>query len=72
MPETPQEDARRQVQALADDARYRPFVIGYLLSCLDERHWMALVEAAVSFVDGLEAQRVADLARLEVLRTERG
>lgn len=72
MPEITPEAARGQVQALADDPRYRPFVIGYLLSCLDERHWMALVEAAVSFVEGLEAQRAADVARLEVLRQERG
>lgn len=72
MPEITPADARDQVQALADDPRYRPFVIGYLLSCLDERHWMALVEAAVAFVEGLEAQRAADVARLEVLRQERG
>lgn len=72
MSETPQETARRSVLALADDPRYRPFVISYLLNCLDERHWMALVEAALAFVEGLEAQRTADTARLEVLRQERG
>jgi hypothetical protein len=67
-----QNAARDRVQALADDPRYRPFVIGYLLSCLDERHWMALVEAAVEYVAALEAQREELQARSEVLRQERG
>jgi len=72
MPQTPQEIARDRVQALADDPRYRPFVVGYLLSCLDERHWTALVDAALEYVEGLEAHRQELSRRAQSLSSERG
>jgi hypothetical protein len=58
--------------ALADDPRYRPFVVGYLLSCLDERHWLALVDAAVAYVEGIQEHQEAVKVRLVELRKERG
>lgn len=64
--------ARDRIMELAADPKYRPYVIGYLLSCLDERHWQALVESAIEFVDGLAAAHEADMARLEELRRTGG
>lgn len=61
--------ARQRIVELGNDPRYRPYVIGYLLSCLDERHWDALVQSALEFVEGLErlgeesAQRARELRR---------
>lgn len=72
MPQSPQEAARDRVQALADDPRYRPYVIGYLLSCLDERHWDALVQSALQYVEGIEAQQAAAQARARELAANGG
>lgn len=67
MAKTPSEIARDRVQELADDPRYRPYVIGYLLSCLDERHWDALVQSALAYVEGLEELEAARKARVREL-----
>jgi len=72
MPQTPQEIARDRVLELAGDARYRPFVIGYLLNCLSERHWDSLVQAALEYVDGVAAQQTAAERRAQEVSTERG
>lgn len=72
MSESPQLTARDRVMELAADARYRPFVIGYLLSCLDERHWNALVEAAIEFGEA-NIRRQAELrSRVEGMPGKRG
>jgi hypothetical protein len=57
---------------LAADPRYRPFVVGYLLSCLDERHWNALVEAALAYVEGIQELQEATRARAQEVSRERG
>lgn len=72
MQKSPQQTARDRVQALADDPRYRPYVIGYLLSCLDERHWDALVQSALQYVEGIEAQQAAARARARELTANGG
>lgn len=60
MSRRPGQNARDYVIATAEDARHRPFIIGYLLSCLDERHWEALADAAVEFSSAnVERQRDA-------------
>lgn len=69
MSQSPQQTARDRVQELADDPRYRPYVVGYLLSCLDERHWDALVQSALSYVEGIEEQQAAAQARARELRS---
>jgi hypothetical protein len=69
---TRSQNARDAVYAMVDDARYRPFIIGYLLNCLDERHWESLVTAAVEFADG-NVRRQAELkGRVEEMRNTRG
>lgn len=72
MPETPHEIARRRVMELADDPTYRPFVVGYLLSCLPERHWEALVQSALEFVEGVDRHRAELAQRFTEVRKERG
>lgn len=72
MPGVSPQQARDRVQELADDPRYRRFVIGYLLSCLDERHWNALVEAALAYVEGVEELQEANRARAQEVSAERG
>jgi len=68
----PHQAARERVIELAADARYRPFVIGYLLSCLDERHWLALVEAAIEFGEGVAARQAESIERGRELRANGG
>lgn len=72
MSSNPQETARQRVIELAADARYRPFVIGYLLSCLDERHWQALVEAAIEFSETNIERQNAALKRVGGIPSNRG
>lgn len=72
MSQSPQQTARDRVQELADDPRYRPYVVGYLLSCLDERHWDALVQSALSYVEGIEEQQAAARARARELAANGG
>lgn len=64
--------ARDRVMELADDPVYRPYVIGYLLSCLNERHWLALVESALMYVEGVAAAQAAAGARAAEVYGERG
>ena len=72
MPETRQQIARQRVMELAADARYRPFVVGYLLSCLDERHWESLVHAAIEFSETNIARQEELLSRMDGLPDKRG
>lgn len=72
MQQTARQAARDRIQELAEDPRYRPYVIGYLLSCLDERHWDALCQSAVEYVEGLEGLQAASRARGEELRRNGG
>ena len=72
MAKTAADIARDRVQELADDPRYRPYVVGYLLSCLDERHWGALVQSALDYVDGLAAEEEARKARVRELAANGG
>jgi len=72
MPEVSPQTARDRVQELADDPRYRRFVVGYLLTCLDERHWNALVEAALAYVEGIQELQEATRARAAEVSRERG
>lgn len=65
MSRQPGQNARDYVVATAEDPRYRPFIIGYLLSCLDERHWEILADTAVEF-----AKAQIELQRESVSRTE--
>lgn len=72
MTESARQAARNRVLELANDPQFRPFIIGYLLGCLDERHWEALAEAAVQFAaDNVRRQREA-VERLEGLHSRRG
>jgi hypothetical protein len=64
--------ARERVMELAADARYRPFVVGYLLSCLDERHWQALVDAAIEFTEANIRRRRELESRIEGMPGKRG
>lgn len=60
MQKQPGQNTRDYVIAVAEDPRFRPFIIGYLLSCLDERHWEPLAHAAIDFATGnVELQREA-------------
>jgi hypothetical protein len=72
MQKNPAQIARDRLQELAADPRYRPYIVGYLLSCLDERHWAALVEAALEYGEGLVALQEASEARARELAAERG
>ena len=72
MSETPQQIARQRVMELAADARYRPFVVGYLLSCLDERHWDALVDAAIEFSETNIRRQQELLSRVDAIPIQRG
>ena len=72
MPETRQQIARQRVMELAADARYRPFVVGYLLSCLDERHWESLVNAAIEFSETNIARQQEAFSRVDGLPEIRG
>lgn len=72
MSTNPQETARQRVMELAADARYRPFVVGYLLSCLDERHWQALVDAAIEFSETNIERQNAALKRVGGIPIQRG
>lgn len=72
MPETRQHIARQRVMELAADDRYRPFVVGYLLSCLDERHWEALVDAAIEFSETNIRRQEELLSRVDGLPDKRG
>lgn len=72
MSESPQETARARVMELAADERYRPFVVGYLLSCLDERHWDALVHAAIEFSETNIARQRELRSRIEGIPNKRG
>jgi len=72
MPQSPHQAARDRVQELADDPRYRRYVVGYLLSCLDERHWDALVQSALQYVEGIEEQQAAAQARARELASNGG
>jgi len=67
-----QQLARDRVLELADDARYRPFVVGYLLSCLDERHWSALVQAALEFGERRVQQQDEARARAREIASNGG
>lgn len=60
MPEESKQATRNRLFQLADDPQTRPYVFGYLLSCLDERHWQALAESAMQFAaDNVRLQREA-------------
>lgn len=72
MSESPQQIARERVMELAADERYRPFVVGYLLSCLDERHWEALVHAAIEFSETNIARQAELRSRVDGIQTKRG
>ena len=72
MSETPQQIARQRVMELAADDRYRPFVVGYLLSCLDERHWQALVDAAIEFSETNIRRQEELLSRMDGIPIQRG
>lgn len=72
MSESPQQIARQRVMELAADARYRPFVVGYLLSCLDERHWSALVDAAIEFAETNIARQNDAVKRVGGIPSQRG
>jgi hypothetical protein len=67
-----QQLARDRVLELADDARYRPFVVGYLLSCLDERHWASLVQAALEFGESRVRQQDEMKARAREIASNGG
>lgn len=69
---SPTELARQRVTDLADDPRYRPYVIGYLLSCLPERHWDALVQSALEFGEYMAHQRELDKERAAELQKHGG
>ena len=69
---TPQQIARQRVMELAADDRYRPFVVGYLLSCLDERHWQALVDAAIEFSETNIRRQEELLSRMDGIPIQRG
>lgn len=58
-----QQVARDRVFELAADPAIRPYILGYLLSCLDERYWSALVQSALEFTEGMKAAREAAQAR---------
>lgn len=69
MTNDPRQIARDRVMDLANDPAYRPYVVGYLLSCLDERHWEALVQSALEYVEGLkELERDAQSRARGLLR----
>jgi hypothetical protein len=68
----PQQAARDRVHELAADPVYRPYVIGYLLSALDERHWEALVASAIDFVESVKAEDSALGRHYRELCKERG
>ena len=72
MPNYSHQDARDRVQSMANDARYRPFIVGYLLSCLDERHWEALANAAIEFAENNIARQEESLKRVEGIPSKRG
>lgn len=55
----------------ADNPTTRRFVVGYLLSCLDERHWAALADAAVDYAQGQAGLQEATVARLRAVQDER-
>lgn len=59
---------RERVEELASDPKYRPYVVGYLLSCLDERHWEALVQSALEFSERAEALGKELTGRTEGMR----
>lgn len=72
MSEDPRTAARDRVVAMAADARYRPFIVGYLLSCLDERHWEALVHAAIEFSEANIARQAELRSRVDGIQIKRG
>lgn len=72
MTDSRKQNARLRVIELAADGRYRPFVIGYLLSCLDERHWEALVECAIEFGEANATRQKEALDRMDGIPTKRG
>lgn len=65
MQENSKQATRNRLFQLADDPTTRPYIVGYLLSCLDERHWEALAESAMQFaLDNVRLQReTAEQAR---------
>jgi len=63
--------ARDRIIELAADPATRPYVIGYLLSCLDERHWPQLVQSALEFAEGMVERQATAQARAGVLLAER-
>ena len=67
-----QQTARDRVFELAAEPEYRPYIVGYLLSCLDERHWTALVQSALEFTEGVKSAREAAEARAGELRRHGG
>jgi hypothetical protein len=72
MDEEGRRKARDRVLELAADGRYRPFVVGYLLSCLSERHWDALVQAALEFGEAAKARQEAAESRSREVRANGG
>lgn len=67
-----QQAARDRVFELAADPEFRPYIVGYLLSCLDERHWSALVQSALEFTEGVKAAREASQARAREVQRHGG
>jgi len=67
-----QQILRDRVIDLAADAKYRPYVIGYLLSCLDERHWEALVQSALEFGEQVQQLQAEFKGRIEGMPDKRG
>jgi hypothetical protein len=63
--------ARDRIIELAADPATRPYVVGYLLSCLDERHWAQLVQSALEFAEGQLERQASAQARAGVLLAER-
>jgi len=72
MSRKPGQNARDYVIATAEDPRFRPFIIGYLLSCLDERHWEALADAAVEFATANVERQRESINRVAGLPNKRG
>lgn len=71
MPIPDAEIARARLTELIDDPRFRPYVFGYLLSCLDERHWADLVQSALEFTEALESHQSPSGPVLKALLKER-
>lgn len=63
--------ARERLVELAEDPEFRPFIVGYLISALDERYWPLLVQVALEHVETMQSLQEATSSRVRQLLAER-